>query len=265
MHYSQAITISVLVVVIVLLVVAVGFGIVVLYQCNGSTDAVDNSAHGIQQEEIAGIALPPSFIPERPTSLPHLCGECSSTHQLCRLGSDGSATTVQLLDTSPLSSPEKQEETVFIVYSNFPSVVKERYIDRIAAELGSKEGISVKMESLEYPVKGSYPQWVDETVKNSSSILCICDEQFKNEWDQGQTESLVSLVKHLFEGSLNQQDKHDMLKYAVVLLNKEDSQFIPSYLRERKCFKFMPSKFSDTIDEIAHFVTNTPCIELCIH
>ena len=114
----------------------------------------------------------------------------------------------------------------------YPEVV---WYDR--SKLGRKEGMA---------------QWVEREVKACDKVLCVCNEEFKREWD-GEIEpfegSLVSCIKNLYLGSLN-----EAAKYVIVLMQVSHGDCIPKYFK--MCCQFLCEK--NTVEDIAHCVLNTP-------
>ena len=131
-----------------------------------------------------------------------------------------------LTSTLQNCSMEKDGENVH------PEVV---WYDR--SKLGRREGMA---------------QWVEREVKACDKVLCVCNEEFKREWD-GEIEpfegSLVSCIKNLYLGSLN-----EAAKYVIVLMQVSHGDCIPNYFK--MCRQFLCEK--NSVEDIAHCVLNTP-------
>ena len=106
------------------------------------------------------------------------------------------------------------------------------------SKLGREEGIA---------------QWVEREVKACDKVLCICNKEFKREWE-GEIEpiegSLVSCIKNLYLGSLR-----EVSKYATVLMHVTHEDYIPSQYFKR-CRQFLCEK--NSVEDIAHYVLDTP-------
>ncbi len=269
-HRTQAITIAVLVIVTLLLVLVSTAVVMCVYQRRSRLlrrSKVDDKKRQVgflskqdlfPREEIASPILCTGQSASSDEALSDFTGLYMDDYLLFRPSSCGSDRTVEAMDILSVitDTNDPERETIFVVYSNVSSEVDHKVIYFLAFKLIPY--LSVTMEILELPIKGSYPTWVNETVKKCSLVLCVCNQQFQEDWDMGREGSLVCVVKHLYEGSMMHDDKQAMSKYAVVLLHKEDSQFIPSFLQGHKCFMFTESKVTATVEEIVCYVRNTP-------
>ncbi len=283
LHYTQTFTIAALVLMTLLLAIAVCCAMAYLCRNGNSHVSTSNSlpakipfeAKGetcwFTTEETTGNLYAPTTagIVSPMISLVTVAGEeTGAPHdpQLYRQLSDESDTTIRITleedehqhrhpATVNSTDTQEKENKVLIVYSDHSSEIETKRTLYLFSELQSFRDIEVKMESLEV-VRESPPAWVEKTVKECSTILCVCNPQFKEEWEKGRGGSLVSMVRHLYEGNVNQSDERDMAKYAVVLLHEDDKLLIPAYLKNRRCFEFTYPKFNTT--KIVHFVTNTP-------
>ena len=130
-------------------------------------------------------------------------------------------------------SMEKDRENVH------PEVV---WYDR--SKLGRREGMA---------------QWVEREVKACDKVLCVCNKEFKREWE-GEIEpiegSLVSCIKRLYLGSLNEASS----KYAVVFMNAAHRQYYLPTIYFRTSPNFLCEK--DSVKEIAHYIlgVSTYCL-----
>ena len=122
----------------------------------------------------------------------------------------------------------------------------------------TKDGGRLHLEVVNYSSstgQSSVPQWVENKVRDCDKVLCICNKEFKLEWEgkirplQG---ALVSCFKMLYLGTISRADHR---KYAIVLMNVAHEELIPSdYLRE--CKMFLCEK--DAVRDIAQFVLEIP-------
>ncbi len=253
-HRIQAVTIAVLVVVTLLLVLAAA--VITMCLCRGRSTVDD--------QNIPPHDCNPDLFQREKNVSPILCtGQGNSSDEAVSditslYEEDGPSFTQSSLqwvaEINSMRTNDPERKTVFVVYSDVSSDLDHR-LAVLTLEL--IQYLSVTMEILESPIKGSYPTWVNETVKKCSLVLCVCNQQFQEDWDMGREGSIVSLVKHLYDGSM-MRHKQAMSKYAVVLLHEEDSQFIPCFLQGRKCFMFIESNVTATVEEIVCYVTDTP-------
>ena len=96
-------------------------------------------------------------------------------------------------------------------------------------------------------------QWVEREVRACDKVLCVCNKEFKGEWE-GEIEpikgSLVSCIKNLYLGSLKETSK-----YAIVLMHVTHEDYIPTeYFK--MCRQFLCEK--NSVEDIAHYVLDTP-------
>ena len=94
-------------------------------------------------------------------------------------------------------------------------------------------------------------------MQNASAVLCVCNAEFKQEWDKKNSDSpLVSSLKQLIYANVNREE--GLSKYATVLLRKSDRECIPTpYLLNTRNF------YVDEPDDIARFVHQVPAYTTC--
>ena len=96
-------------------------------------------------------------------------------------------------------------------------------------------------------------QWVEREVRACDKVLCVCNKEFKREWE-GEIEpiegSLVSCIKNLYLGSLN-----EVSKYAIVLMHVTHKDYIPTQYF-KMCRQFLCER--NSVKDIAHYVLDTP-------
>ena len=88
----------------------------------------------------------------------------------------------------------------------------------------------------------------------ASMILCVCNIQFKREWDQQNALPFCPLIFSLRQLVYAMLSRNTSLssKFAVVLLRQSDHQHIPEYLNSIKHF------LVDEVKEIGRFVYGVP-------
>ena len=109
-----------------------------------------------------------------------------------------------------------------------------------------------------YCIKGSLSQWLEREVQKTSAVLCICNAEFKQEWDESISDfPLVSSLKQLIYANVNKEE--GLSKYATVLLRKSDRECIPTpYLLNTRNF------YVNEPDDIARFVHQVPAYCTCV-
>ena len=101
-------------------------------------------------------------------------------------------------------------------------------------------------------------QWVEREVKACDKVLCVCNKEFKKEWE-GEIEpiegSLVSCIKRLYLGSLKEASK-----YAIVFMRTAHREhYLPTtYFKTSHCFLCE----RDSVNNIAHYIlgVSTYCL-----
>ena len=101
-------------------------------------------------------------------------------------------------------------------------------------------------------------QWVEREVKACDKVLCVCNKEFKREWE-GEIEpiegSLVSCIKRLYLGSLKEASK-----YAIVFMRTAHREhYLPTtYFKTSHCFLCE----RDSVNNIAHYIlgVSTYCL-----
>ena len=101
-------------------------------------------------------------------------------------------------------------------------------------------------------------QWVEREVKACDKVLCVCNKEFKKEWE-GEIEpiegSLVSCIKRLYLGSLKEASK-----YAIVFMSTAHREhYLPTTYFKTSHF-FLCEK--DSVNNIAHYIlgVSTYCL-----
>ena len=108
-------------------------------------------------------------------------------------------------------------------------------------------------------IKESVPLWLESEIKKATAVLCICNKEFKEDWESSDPNPMSSLqlvepLKHCVSATVQTRG---LSKFVVVLLEPSDKQYIPSmYLNN--CRQFL---MADT-DALAKFVCNVPSYAL---
>ncbi len=127
-------------------------------------------------------------------------------------------------------------------------------------KLGSYEGITVMSPDLDHCREG-LSRWLEEQYHRAKVVLCVCNRQFQEEWDQLKGSgpvydwsSVVSPFSQLVHGSLSSSSSSDFSsKFAIVLPHISDKEHIPTlYLRIRAPF------LVNQADKIAQYVREIP-------
>lgn len=155
-----------------------------------------------------------------------------------------------------------EEETKFralIVYSaQTPvEVVEEFILPKLASGL-KEDGITPVCHALRSQ-RGYQPfVWLREEVPKVSAVLCVCTEEFLNDWtktrdhhdDRERDFTLAQTLRHII---LTRQARDEgFSEFASILLGPEDARFIPDLLQLNKKFNI------EQLDLIGGFVKGIP-------
>ena len=168
----------------------------------------------------------------------------------------------EILDEKAETSAKdkKSKATVLVIYSS-NTVEKEReLIMTMMSELNSYDEIEPLSPDFTC-IQGSSSAWLESEVKKATTVLCVCNKEFQDEWE-GQSRpslqfNLVKSLKHLILATVQSQDEN-LFKYAVVLLNPSHRQYIPTKYLQSESRSFTMEETKD----IAHYVLKTPHCEL---
>lgn len=166
------------------------------------------------------------------------------------------STPTSVESSEPLLHNTCTEYTALVVYS--PNTPEEQQ-DMIRRDFIPKlESNGIKTLSHDFTcIKEGPSSWLEREISRATAVLCVCNREFKEDWEGCKPSSpsslpLVQSLKHLIFATVHQGV--DLSKYAVVLLESCDQQYIPTmYLRSD------PRQFGLTeVDIIARFVCNVP-------
>ena len=123
---------------------------------------------------------------------------------------------------------------------------------------------SYSIESSTYgmsQLRQNQSEWVVEQHEKASAILCVCNQEFFEDWTNTFADSnsdladcnplVVRTLKQLFEGDM-QRGESGTDNYAVIKMKPTDDRFIPPLLRHRPAYMY------DEVERIARFVHNVP-------
>lgn len=145
---------------------------------------------------------------------------------------------------------------VFVVFSPRTQDEEARtilqYLVNILGE--SPYGIESSTYAMADP-RQSQCDYVEEWHGKASAILCVCNQEFFEDWmdailDVDGSPRVVRTLKCLFEGDM--QRGWGIENYAVVKMRDTDDQYIPPLLRSRPVYMF------HQIEHIARFAHNVP-------
>ena len=112
----------------------------------------------------------------------------------------------------------------------------------------------IQIESYDSSLRKNASAWLEDNFMRASMILCVCNIQFKREWDQQNAPPFCPLIfslRQLVYAMLNRNTSPSS-KFAVVLLRQSDYQHIPEYLNSTKHF------LVNEVKEIGRFVYGVP-------
>ena len=145
---------------------------------------------------------------------------------------------------------DNKNKKVLLIYSmETCGKEKETILECLVNELTAIEGITVRFPEGEGRIT-NMSEWIELETRKANTILCVCDENFQQDWFNGETStSPVSCFRRL-----NQLYHHKM---AVVFLPNSLIEYIPSdYLKTLRTFCI-----PENMERIAYFIKEEPEFE----
>ena len=183
-----------------------------------------------------------------------IAGEpCSPESKL--LTSPGESSQVST-PTSVESNQPLLKRSVLVVYSpNTPETKQDLIRTQLISELHSY-GIDTRSHDLTC-IKESPSLWLEREITSANAVLCICNKEFKEDWEAKSLSAanslpLVQSLRHLVHATVNQGG--DLSKYAMVFLEEADRDYVPTSYLQGDPRQFMVDKS----DSIARFVLDVP-------
>ena len=153
------------------------------------------------------------------------------------------------------SKPDHQYR-VLVVYSSLTPQNQEASIHRFMAKLCC-HGIEPHFSQ-----KGQYRrrtvEWIQQMVVECDAVICICNEQFRHEWD-GRVchNSPVRFVREIIYGSISKAKPNNLSKYVLMTIQPSDIQeCIPSYIGS--CKICSPLDSNTAVDDVVRFIKQLP-------
>ena len=160
-----------------------------------------------------------------------------------------------------LSRPEDpQSPTTLIICSPNTNESEQQFIyTQLIAELQSY-GIETMSHDFTC-IQGGPSAWLESEAKKATVVLCVCNKEFKDDWEEEEESRQVSLplvrsLKHLIHGTV--QSGKSLSKYAVVLLDPSHKRYIPTMYLQSDSRQFI---LTDT-KAIAEYVLKSPSYKL---
>ena len=206
------------------------------------------------------IKLPP--LPESSTLNVIVHSSCHSSSQNSELltshGENSHVSTPTSVESSEplLHNTCSSDYTALIVYSPNTPVEQQEWICRDFIPQLESNGIKTLSHDFAC-IKESPSLWLEREISKATAVLCVCNREFKEDWEGCKPTSptslpLVQSLKHLILATVHQGG--DLSKYAVVLLESHDQEYIPT-----KYLQSDPRQFGlSEVDAIARFVCNVP-------
>ena len=146
--------------------------------------------------------------------------------------------------------------TVLVIYSSNTEEKEQGLILTMISKLKSHE-IEPLSHDCTY-IRGSPSAWLESEVKKATTVLCVCNKEFQDEWEGRSCPSLplVKSLQHLILATI--QRAESLSKYAVVLLNPSHRQYIPTKYLQSESRSFTVKE----IEAIVHYVFKIPYYEL---
>lgn len=171
----------------------------------------------------------------------------------------GSIETVQVQKSTCFLQNKKDNPLVLVIYSPNSSEEDERLVwQYLVHDLATCDDIDgsrrIQIERYDSSLRKNASAWLEDNFMRASMILCVCNIQFKKEWDQENALPFCPLIFSLRQLVYAMLSRNTSLssKFAVVLLRQSDHQHIPEYLNSTKHF------LVDEVKEIGRFVYEVP-------
>ena len=168
-------------------------------------------------------------------------------------------TTVQVQKSTCFLQNKKDNPLVLVIYSPNSSEEDEHLVWQfLVHDLAMCDDIDgsrhIQIERYDSSLRKNASAWLEDNFTRASMVLCVCNIQFKKEWDQENDLPFCPLIfslRQLVYGMLSRNISLSS-KFAVVLLRQSDHQHIPEYLNSTKYF------LVDEVKEIGRFVYEVP-------
>ena len=195
--------------------------------------------------------------------------ESSTVYSSCHSSSLGSELLTSHGGSSHVSTPTSVESsepllhdlcstkyTALIVYSPNTPEKQQDWIRRDFIPKLQSEGIKTLSHDFTC-IKESPSLWLEREISKATAVLCVCNREFKEDWEGCKPTSptslpLVQSLKHLILATVHQGG--DLSKYAVVLLESHDQQYIPTKYLQSDSRQFGLTE----VETIARFVCSVP-------
>ena len=148
--------------------------------------------------------------------------------------------------------------TVLVIYSSNTAEKEQESIRTMISELQS-----YGIEPLSHDctcIQGCPSVWLEREVKKATTVLCVCNKEFQDEWEGQSCPSLplVKSLQHLIQATIQTAPAESLSKYAVVLLKPSHRQYIPTKYLQSESRSFTMAE----MEAIAHYVFKMPYYEL---
>ena len=185
-------------------------------------------------------------------------GGCTPSQESKLLGSSGQESHVSTPTSVESNAPLLSYPVVLVVYSPSTPTEELRLIRfEFIPELRS---YGFKVQSHDFAcIKESPSQWLEREIATSTAVLCICNQEFRNDWEGTKSGShsslpLVESLKHLVHATVQQNEC--LSKYAIIFLKPGDvdRDYIPTKYLQGDPRQFLVSD----VENIARFVHGIP-------
>ena len=134
------------------------------------------------------------------------------------------------VDHSP--SPPPSQHSALVMYSPSSPEQEKHVIQQSFVDARNQVGIEYFLPDTRLPQQ-SLVEWIMEHFENTHTVFCVCNREFKADWENSgppseDTVVAVQTLRLLFEGDLKSVEPK---RYAVVLSKPTDEAFIPSLLK----------------------------------
>ena len=167
-------------------------------------------------------------------------------------------TIYKLAPTKTESPIEKYPPKVFIVTDSDLQPVRELYHHLDSYDIDPEYYQYVENDREDGPGRLGIPAWTQKCFNKHDMVLFVCNHGFNSAWENEVTRQdpyalIIATVRQLFEGHLTEHNRHS--KYAVILLQESDRQYIPPLLRNIRRFLIRDQ------EELARYIRQIPKYE----
>ena len=138
---------------------------------------------------------------------------------------------------------DKSQLDVLVVYSLNTPEAEQCDIEKFVVGRLKQRGFSVR--SCNDHTEKTIMQWLEEQARIAHSVFIVCNKSFFKEWNAQNRTQLINSLKTIIDSAVSQGS---IEKFAMILLEKGHTQYIPDNLYLRGTMKFVMGEKSKLLD-----------------